>query len=174
METVSPLSNVGVRWTVTTFAAQNAASVLGGTTRRRRGPRLSRLVRRGRELPALGLVALWVFGAIVAPLVHIGLHGSLAPHTHDGSVAEATSCHEDHCHDAPAASDVGQADDESPTDHGRGSQLHGDLAALFPAPALVIPPFVAIGERARPGALGEVVDALAPPPSIARGPPTTT
>ena len=174
METVSPLSNVGVRWTVTTFAAQNAASVLGGTTRRRRGPRLSGLVRRGRELPALGLLALWVFGVVVAPLVHLSLHGGLAPHTHETAAAEAASCHDDHCHDAPAASDVEQDDDESPADHGRGSQLHGELAALFPAPALVIPPFVAIGERAEPGALGDVVDALAPPPLIARGPPTTT
>jgi len=119
-------------------------------------------------------VALWIFGVVVAPLVHIALHGSLALHTHDGAISHEAACHEDHCHDAPAALDGEQGEDEAPLDHGRGSQLHGDLAALFPAPALVIPPFVAIGERAQPVPLGDVVEALPPPPSLARGPPTTT
>lgn len=103
------------------------------------------------------------------------MHASLAPHVHaatlDERTAEAGSCHDDHCHDAPTASGVEHGDDEAPADHGRGSQLHGDLAALFPAPALVIPPFVAIGERAQPAPIGAVVDALAPPVSLARGPP---
>ncbi|MBN8616651.1 MAG: hypothetical protein J0L92_39060, partial [Deltaproteobacteria bacterium] len=55
--------------------------------------------------------------------------------------------------------------------HGRGSLAHGDLAAVFPAPALLLPPFIAVGDRARPAELRGPIDALSPPPAIARGPP---
>ena len=125
-------------------------------------------MRLGRELPALGLVGLWLFGAVLAPLVHIAMHGSLAPHSH-GTSLEAGSCHDGHCHDEDAH-EATRSDDD-PSEHGRGSLAHGDLAALFPAPALILPPFVAIGERARPAELCGVRDALAPPPTLARGPP---
>jgi hypothetical protein len=149
--------------------------------RRTRGARaasLAGLVRRGRELPALGLVLVWLFGVVVAPIVHLALHASLGAHSH-ASVASDDArgeglCHDDHCHEASSQSDAvdgGEHDDEAPADHGRGSALHGDVAALFPAPALVVPPFVAFGERTRPEVREDVVDALPAPPSLARGPP---
>jgi len=125
------------------------------------------LVRHGRDLPALALACLWVFGVIVAPVLHLALHASLASHSH-ATIVE----HDGHRHTLPRAAEDDDTRDESPTDHGRGSPLHGDVAALFPAPAFVLPPFVAIGERAEPTPL-EILHGLLPPPqSVARGPPT--
>lgn len=137
--------------------------------------RLGRWVGDARELPALGLALLWLFGVVVAPLVHLGLHAGLAPHEHTVGArapeahAHVAACHDGHCHGEVIDHDHGS--DEAPADHGRGSPLHGDVAALFPAPAFVIPPFVAIGERAIPEALADVVEAPAPPSALARGPP---
>lgn len=157
------------------------ASVMNSLrARRARGARaasLAGLVRRGRELPALGLVLVWLFGVVVAPLVHLALHASLGAHSHASVATDdartAGLCHDDHCHGAPDrdAVDRGEHDDEAPAGHGRGSALHGDVAALFPAPALVIPPFVAFGERACPEVREDLVEALPAPPSLARGPP---
>lgn len=134
-------------------------------------------MRRGRELPALGLALVWLFGVVVAPVLHLAMHASLAPHSH--SVAETAieeSCHDGHCHDDDASEDGSLDGDarskDAPADHGRGSPLHGDVAALFPAPVLVVPPFVAMAERSMPPCSDDVVDALPAPPSLARGPPT--
>ncbi|MBN8609540.1 MAG: hypothetical protein J0L92_03095 [Deltaproteobacteria bacterium] len=132
---------------------------------------LARLVRRGRELPALGLALVWLFGVVIAPVLHLALHASLAPHTHAIASSDGDACHDDHCH---RALDHEDDDHEAPTDHGRGSALHGDVAALFPVPALVLPPFVAIGELSPPRAHDDIVEALTMPPSRARGPPTRT
>jgi hypothetical protein len=149
-------------------------SVRRRARRARSSFRLDRWVGGARELPALGLALLWLLGVVVAPIVHLGLHGSLAPHEH-GSTREnalethVAACHDGHCHGEVIDHDHGA--DEAPADHGRGSPLHGDLAALFPAPPFVIPPFVAIGERAVPDALADVVEAPAPPSALARGPP---
>jgi hypothetical protein len=125
-------------------------------------------VRRGRELPALGLVMVWLFGVVIAPVLHLALHASLAPHAHAIASTSGEPCHDDHCHAVIDHDD----DDEAPADHGRGSALHGDVAALFPAPPFVLPPFVAISELSPPRQHDDVVDALALQPSRARGPPT--
>ncbi|MBN8611541.1 MAG: hypothetical protein J0L92_13195 [Deltaproteobacteria bacterium] len=103
-----------------------------------------------------------MFGALVAPLVHLAAHATLARHSH-----AAVTCHDGHCHDASAD------DDSSDGDHGRGSFAHGHLAALFPGPAFVIPPFIAMGDRARPTDLLAPLEALDAPRSTARGPPPT-
>lgn len=125
-------------------------------------------MRRGRELPALGLALLWTFGVIVAPALHLALHASAAPHAHGVQIVE----HAGHRHETSVDPRVdGASDDDDPIDHGRGSPLHGDVAALFPAPAFVLPPFVAIGERAQPSPLEALHAILAPPLYVARGPP---
>lgn len=138
-------------------------------------------MRRGRELPALLLALVWIFGVVVAPALHLALHGSLSSHTHgahassrvDAATASSTDdCHEGHCHADPATIEADGSDD-APADHGRGSLAHGDVAALFPAPALLIPPFVAIAERALPAAQDHVADAPSRVTHPARGPPTT-
>jgi hypothetical protein len=143
--------------------------------RRARAASVARLVRLGREIPAIGLALVWLFGLVLAPLLHLTLHASLEAHAHgrpETVLGTLRSCHDGHCHRAERSAVEGRADDdEAPAEHGRGSPLHGHVAALFPAPALVVPPFVAFGDRARPEPLAAVVDALPAPPSIARGPP---
>jgi hypothetical protein len=131
--------------------------------------RLGRWIAGARELPALILTAIWLAGVVIAPIVHLAQHARLAPHAHV-RVAADVACHDGHCHDSQGV-ERRATDDEAPTDHGRGSPLHGDVAALFPAPPFVVPPFVAIGLRAVPETREDVTDpALAHAP-WARGPP---
>lgn len=116
----------------------------------------------------------WLFGVVLAPLVHLGLHATLAPHSHAPRPSAEAQCHEGHCH-AGRHDDEGvtrtPSERERPAEHGRSSPLHGHVAALFPAPALVLPPFVAIGERAVVPSTDDVIDALPAPLGHARGPP---
>lgn len=68
-------------------------------------------------------VVLWVLGFEVAPNLHLGLHDHLAPHSHDGVVAQAEHAH-DH-HDA----DHGHAHDDAPHHHPDDAGHHpGDAA----------------------------------------------
>lgn len=123
---------------------------------------LSSLVRRGREIPALALAACWLCGLVLAPLAHLADHARLGVHSHAGE-------HGEHEHPSRVAtSDDGSGD---PIEHGRGSALHGDVAALFPSPAFLLPPFVPFGHRAEPAPLAELRGLLPPPVAVARGPP---
>ncbi|GAB4196283.1 MAG: hypothetical protein OHK0013_03290 [Sandaracinaceae bacterium] len=139
--------------------------------------RLGRWVHGARELPSLFLASLWLAGVVGAPLVHLAQHARLAPHAHleAGTLAHvaerAGTCHDDHCHEDEVSRDA--SDDEAPADHGRGSGLHGDVAALFPPPPFVIPPFVAIGLRAIAEVRDDVTDPAPASAPWARGPPRT-
>jgi hypothetical protein len=111
---------------------------------------------------ACAALTLWVLGAELAPSLHLALHASLAPHTHDAVPREASAearCHDEgsgqHCHrarrrstrgwDRPAdAQDVARSREPA---HGDGSLAHRAIAFLRPAPGmapLVVAPFVAL------------------------------
>lgn len=164
------------------------AAPMASRARRPSMTSLARLLRRGRELPALALVGVWLFGVVLAPLLHLGWHDALAPHTHALFTHAAQEGHDDahgHAHggeghvhadagdDAAAhANDDVAPDTDAPIDHGRGSLLHGDVAALFPAHALIEPPFVPVGLRATYDlACDGLPLARSLPATHARGPP---
>jgi hypothetical protein len=157
--------------------------------------------RRRRSALALVAVLAWLVGVEVGPGLHVGLHATLAPHTHAGDVVTSETRHEGgmvirvsrvagsaeqrgepHAHDggAPHVHDRGAARRAMPWDllgqpddpgHGRHSLAHRTVLFATPAPALPVPAPVWISSAIELPSRAIAVVAAADLEPSSRGPP---
>jgi hypothetical protein len=87
---------------------------------------------------------LWFVGFELLPVVHLAFHGAFGEHRH--GVSHDHHAAEDHAHDHGDADHGAEVEHnpsdrhEAPSEHGKGSLAHRDLAAEVPVPTIPIVP----------------------------------
>ena len=146
------------------------------------------------RLAALVACALWLLGVELLPGHHVGLHGRLAPHVHDGEgpgeTGPVVTVHVDdgwhshgtggHVHDVAAPAPdlpprgVHAPAPTDPSRHAAHSLAHRTLA-IAPPPIAVVAP-IAVPRVVVPVAhpIAHLAAVLSPPDPAARAPPVTS